>query len=415
MATPNYNLPTISGNMTADVVRDMNALAEATDSAIKEAIDNVDLSGINTKLDAHIKDELGHVRYVGAANGSNAKVITTDLIPMVSGGANPVPKLGVALRFIAQQANTGAVTLQIQTSSGNTLAYPLSKGDGKALVANDIIGGGIYTVAFSGSVFFLQGSGSGVKTVVRGSQTFATPGTHAFTVPDGVSKLTAYIFGAGGGGGGCINEYYGGGGGGAGAFMLASIDVTPGQVLDLAVGRGGVGPSGANFGAPGGSSGITILGLQYVAGGGGGGTYGGASGSPHGQGGQGGGWSRTGITGLVTNNDTPAAGAVYTFASAAPSNFLLSYSGGSGDAGKTPNYGGGGGGGPSDAQGGFAANSNTPGAEPSVYSNVKGGKGGKGDYKGSGDNGGLAAGGGGSASTVGKAGDGGNGKIILYW
>lgn len=41
MATPNYNLPTISGNLSADVVRDMNALAGATDGAIKTVDDKV--------------------------------------------------------------------------------------------------------------------------------------------------------------------------------------------------------------------------------------------------------------------------------------------------------------------------------------------------------------------------------------
>lgn len=50
MATPNYNLPTITGNMAADVVRDMNALAEATDSAIKEAVDGVDLSTVTQQI-----------------------------------------------------------------------------------------------------------------------------------------------------------------------------------------------------------------------------------------------------------------------------------------------------------------------------------------------------------------------------
>ena len=38
MATTNYGLPIITGNMTADVVRDMNALAEATDGVIEQVI-----------------------------------------------------------------------------------------------------------------------------------------------------------------------------------------------------------------------------------------------------------------------------------------------------------------------------------------------------------------------------------------
>lgn len=39
MVTANHNLPTITGNMTADVVRDMNALADATDDAISRVIE----------------------------------------------------------------------------------------------------------------------------------------------------------------------------------------------------------------------------------------------------------------------------------------------------------------------------------------------------------------------------------------
>lgn len=71
MATTNYNLPTITGNMTADVVRDMNALAEATDSAIKQAVDGVELSQItqevskvDTKLTQHLDDMVKHNQFM---------------------------------------------------------------------------------------------------------------------------------------------------------------------------------------------------------------------------------------------------------------------------------------------------------------------------------------------------------------
>lgn len=66
MATPNYNLPTISGNMTADVVRDMNALATATDGAIKTAVSSIDLTKIDqvdSRLTAHLEDSMPH-KYV---------------------------------------------------------------------------------------------------------------------------------------------------------------------------------------------------------------------------------------------------------------------------------------------------------------------------------------------------------------
>lgn len=57
MATTNYNLPTITGNMTADVVRDMNALAEATDGAIKSAVDDIDLTPVTQEI-KKVKDDL---------------------------------------------------------------------------------------------------------------------------------------------------------------------------------------------------------------------------------------------------------------------------------------------------------------------------------------------------------------------
>ncbi|PJO43928.1 glycine-rich domain-containing protein [Lysinibacillus xylanilyticus] len=414
-----YNVNTVNNNLDK-IDTEMKRIEEEAKSFNQQVADNTKaIAAVDTKVDNHIKEDLGHVRYIGTTNSGNAWVCVSDDIIWETVGLPLVrAKIGSSYKIQVVTTNTGNITLTLKNKDGSkvTNAYPVLNLDGTQIPANSITSGAMVTVSFNGGTFFLQGSRSGVN-VQRGKLELTTPGTHSFTVPKGVSKLTAYIFGAGGGGGGCSTDvYYGGGGGGAGAFMLASIDVKPDDVLSLVVGAGGFGPSGANNGQPGGMSGITIAGLQYQAGGGGGGTYASGNGSyPWGNGGQGGMWSRTGTTGLVGVNDTANGGIIYTFANSAPSNFLMSYSGGSGDCGKTPNYGGGGGGGPSDAQGGFPANQLSPGAAPSVYCNVQGGKGGSGDYKGSGNNGGLAAGGGGSSSTVGKAGDGGNGKIILHW
>ncbi|MDC6266654.1 hypothetical protein [Lysinibacillus fusiformis] len=62
MATTNYNLPTITGNMTADVPRDMNALAEATDDAIKSVSEQAGGSLAQHALELPTKTKLGHVR-----------------------------------------------------------------------------------------------------------------------------------------------------------------------------------------------------------------------------------------------------------------------------------------------------------------------------------------------------------------
>lgn len=150
MATPNYNLPTISGNMTADVVRDMNALAEATDSAIKEAIDNVDLSGINTKLDTHIVD---YVKHPGV--GING----------LDGSANKLT-LTLAVASTAYKDNMGVlITPQTNTTSAATLNVN-GLGDKSILKANggavtNLKTGVIYTLRYSSNkgAFILQGEG----------------------------------------------------------------------------------------------------------------------------------------------------------------------------------------------------------------------------------------------------------------
>lgn len=71
MPTPNYNLPTITGNMTADVVRDMNALAVATDSALKGIgdgkADSTDLSQLQTQVTTHLNDMTRHNEFMNGA------------------------------------------------------------------------------------------------------------------------------------------------------------------------------------------------------------------------------------------------------------------------------------------------------------------------------------------------------------
>jgi hypothetical protein len=70
------------------------------------------------------------------------------------------------------------------------------------------------------------------------SITFNTSGSGTWTVPAGVTSVTAKLWGAGGGSGG--NGYAeGGGGGGGGAFASKVLTVTPGQSISYTVGVGG--------------------------------------------------------------------------------------------------------------------------------------------------------------------------------
>src|SRR5690554_3750382 len=89
LATTNYNLPTITGNMTADVVRDVNALAEATDTAIKSAVDGIDLtnieqeiSDVDSRVTAHLAESAsltqeGHVQLSNATNSESETLAAT--------------------------------------------------------------------------------------------------------------------------------------------------------------------------------------------------------------------------------------------------------------------------------------------------------------------------------------------------
>jgi len=79
---------------------------------------------------------------------------------------------------------------------------------------------------------------------------FATNGTFNWTVPAGVSQITVEVWGGGGAGGGSNNytdcQGAGGAGGGGGAYASSNLSVTPGQILQVVVGAGGTGVSGAN-------------------------------------------------------------------------------------------------------------------------------------------------------------------------
>lgn len=149
MTTPNYNLPTISGNMTADVVRDMNALAEAADSAIKEAIDNVDLSGINTKLDIHIVDYVKHPGYG----------VTTFSSPTYSVTLSPAPTqyidgMGLVLRLNSDQV-AGNAAINVNGLGAKIILN--SKGFSVTNLKKDVI----YSFRYSAAkgAFILQGEG----------------------------------------------------------------------------------------------------------------------------------------------------------------------------------------------------------------------------------------------------------------
>lgn len=73
---------------------------------------------------------------------------------------------------------------------------------------------------------------------------YDTPGTYQFTVPEGVSSLSAVAIGGGGGGAGSNGDTaQGTGGGGGGGTTWAVFGVQPGDILNVSVGSGGTGGS----------------------------------------------------------------------------------------------------------------------------------------------------------------------------
>ena len=94
---------------------------------------------------------------------------------------------------------------------------------------------------------------------IHGTVSFTTVGATTFTVPTGVTSLSALVI-AGGGGGGTD-----GGGGGAGGLIFQTLSVTPNTVIDVFVGDGGtIDNNGQN----------TIFGSLTAIGGGAGGARG---------------------------------------------------------------------------------------------------------------------------------------------
>lgn len=140
---------------------------------------------------------------------------------------------------------------------------------------------------------------TGTFTIPHNSQSYTTPGTYTFTVPNNVTQVMFIAGGAGGGGGSHVdNTAFGGGGGGGGAHV-SNISVTPANTLSVVVGAGGTSVSGAGGGAGGNSSVSTYIGA---------GGAGGAAASSGGAGGSGGGYGSAGVSGGAGSASTAGAG-----------------------------------------------------------------------------------------------------------
>lgn len=195
----------------------------------------------------------------------------------------PVPPAalvqGVPFYVLAAAANI-TTTPTFTPNVGVIPEKLIVKGANIPLAPGDISGAGMWLCLQyneASDVWVLANPASSITS--SGIVKFTNSGS--FTVPRGVSKIYVSCCGGGGGGGagGSSNNSLvagGGAGGGAANFALkAQILVTPGQVIPVTIGTGGLAGVSSNFGLPGGNGGTggnTIIGSSInVEGGGGGG------------------------------------------------------------------------------------------------------------------------------------------------
>jgi len=329
----------------------------------------------------------------------------------------------------------------LEDNGGDSLTVTAN---GSFTFATPVAYGGAYTVTVgtqpSGLACLVSNGASSsisatVTTVaincVSNTVAFTTPGNYTWTVPSGLSVISIVATGAGGGGGG-VSGSTAGQPGGAGAVVTSTLNVTPGEVLNLVVGGGGgagtngpfVGGLSFAWGGGGGGGGSSNVdpgsNHQVIAGGGGGGASysGGAGGDAGGSGGAGGNGGGSTVIGNEAGGGGGSAGTGGTAGSGSPI---------SGDSGSNGNGGAGGSGGSNGGNvvggsGGAGSGAGTGASETNFGSCGGGGGGG---YGGGGTGGYVTGGGaGGSAGPTGttyaptsngggSATNGGDGSIVI--
>ena len=125
MATTNYSLPTITGDMTADVVRDLNALADAVDVAIKQAVGTVDLSEIENainELREHVADNVRHITAKERESWNNSFNIASEALSELKAF-----KDALLNGITSNQFSDGLATLDAFTVTGGYYNQPLTR------------------------------------------------------------------------------------------------------------------------------------------------------------------------------------------------------------------------------------------------------------------------------------------------
>ena len=213
------------------------------------------------------------------------------------------------------------VSVSASTGSGFTICMmikpeTLTNNDGwnywfEQATSNSLIEFGVISDGINSPFYPLNGGNGNAgwqmkdNIKIEGQKVFTSVGTTTWTVPVGVTSITAVCVGGGGGASGGSAASDGGTGGGGGGLSYGSTSVTAGDILYIQVGAGGTGGRSYNYdnvgsqgsaGNPGQSSYIKTGSHSGTAllegGGGGGGAFG--FGSSGGSGGTSTGTSRVG-------------------------------------------------------------------------------------------------------------------------
>lgn len=306
-----------------------------------DALDDGSVTNLLTSFERSIQN--GKMNFATISGSANALIATLTPAPTAL-------TAGIEFLGIIPATNTSAVLMNVNGIGNTAVTLP----GGAALSGGELPAGSLAAFAFNGTSIVVTAGASNVAG--HGQNYYNTPGAISFTVPAGVTLITAENWGGGAGGGGVgVGGNGSAGGGGAGGYARKRISVTPGQVLTGIVGAKGLG------GAPGGtgaSGGTTSFGGIITC-------TGGTGGSPNPTGNGGGGGTATGgdINSTGGAGTAGAAGASVNGGPGGASSFGGAGGGGGfGIAGPGAGPGGGGGG-----SGSAGANSGGNGADGAIY------------------------------------------------
>lgn len=203
-----------------------------------------------------------------AVAGGTANAITATLAPVPASLT-----VGMIAHVKISAANTSTTPALNLNGFG---AATIVANDGSPLQTNSLVPGLVAGLLWDGTNWRLV-SLTASQTPPRNIATYATAGITNFTVPAGIYKIFARVWGGGGGGGGIAGVGNAGGGGGAGGYTEGWFDVVPGQVIVITVGAKGTAGAASNSGSAG-TGGTSSFGSYCSAIGGTGGSNGAAAG-----------------------------------------------------------------------------------------------------------------------------------------